>query len=803
MMGSRSGGGIRPIPMRRHTYPSPQHTRCARGIALFFAATLPAAWPATALPRDWRPIDAAVESQMTAGMVPGAVLITGDARDIWLRRAWGWRVAEQEPMTLDTVFDLASLTKVVCTTTAVLQLVERQRIRLASPAARYWPAFAANGKSAITVGQLLSHSSGLRPGLSLAEGDGLDDVWRKVAHEAALHEPGSQRVYSDINFEVLGRVVEKVSRVPLDRYCARRVFAPLRMRDSGFKPITPARLARIAPTTSGDAGQTRGQVHDPTALRLGGIAGNAGLFGTADDLARFAQALLKGGVQGVLPRRQVRDLQRPHSPVSEEGWQGWGWKLEAPLVAERQGLPPVGAIGHTGYTGTGIWIDFVQQRFVVLLTSRLPSPGGDARPLRRQVLALLSSLSGPLTSPTRGDLASAALGRLLPFAPPEAPRKVRTGIDVLVQERYASLRGRRVALLTHQAALDGAGWRTLDRLRWADGVKLVKILTPEHGLYAKAEGPVEDGHEPFSGLPVFSLYGGIQAPTRAMLQDVDTLVVDLQDVGVRYYTYIATMGMAMEAAAHEGVRVIVLDRPNPIRADRVAGPMLDDGLQGTLTGYAALPVQHGMTMGEMARFLQNNWRQRGGPPLDLAVVPMVGYQRSMWFDQTGLDWLPPSPNMRKVRTAILYPGVAWVEGANVSVGRGTEAPFERVGAPWISGESLAGALKALALPGVAFSPTSFTPTHAIFEGQRCEGVDIKIVDRDVLDAPLLGAALVKTLFDLWPRAFQIEKTRMLMGSDETLDQIKQGRGLAEIQAQWQGSREAFERLRREALIYGP
>lgn len=225
---------------------------------------------------------------------------------------------------------------------------------------------------------------------------------------------------------------------------------------------------------------------------------------------------------------------------------------------------------------------------------------------------------------------------------PQSPKTVLTGIDVLVSERYKRLQGRRVALLTHQGAIDKAGWRTLDRLRWAPDVTLVKVLTPEHGLYARAEGPVKDTKEPFSGLPVMSLYGSTRQPGPEILKDVDTVVIDLQDVGTRYFTYISTMGLTLEAAARLGLRVVVLDRPNPIRADLVRGPLLDKDRR-SFTGYTHLPVQHGMTMGEMALLMQTELKAREGLSLDLEVVKMEGYRRSMWFDETGLDWQPPPP----------------------------------------------------------------------------------------------------------------------------------------------------------------
>lgn len=750
------------------------------------------------LPSDWRPIEAAVEAQMDAGKVPGAVVIVGNAQRIFLRRAWGWRVPNQEAMTVDTVFDTASLTKVLCTTTAVLQLAERGRIQLDAPLAKYWPAFAAAGKSAITIDQLLTHTSGLAPGLRLDPIDRPEAVWRKALSTPPMQAPGTTRTYSDLNFLALGELVKRRSGMPLDRYCRLNVFAPLGMRDTGYKP-SPGRLgARTAPTAPQADRWLRGEVHDPLARQLGGVAGHAGVFSTADDLARFAQAMLRAKGRHVLSKRSIDGMRRPHDSPPDSIWQGRGWMLEAPFAAERGSLPPLGAVGHTGYTGTGIWIDFTHRRFVILLTSRLQLPGGDARPLRRQLLALVSSLQAPMPRQASPDVASVAFES--GAERPQSPKTVLTGIDVLVSERYKRIQGRRVALLTHQGAIDKAGWRTLDRLRWAPDVTLVKVLTPEHGLYARAEGPVKDAKEPFSGLPVMSLYGSTRQPGPEILKDVDTVVIDLQDVGTRYFTYISTMGLTLEAAARLGLRVVVLDRPNPIRADLVRGPLLDKDRR-SFTGYTHLPVQHGMTMGEMALLMQTELKAREGLSLDLEVVKMEGYRRSMWFDETGLDWQPPSPNMRNLRAATLYPGVAWLEGSNVSVGRGTPTPFEVVGAPWMSATRLANALNGLQLPGVRFSPEAFTPDDATHRSERCEGVRIHITNRDRLNAPLLGAALVKTVHSLWPESFMVGRTLELIGSADTLDRIRQGESLPGIEASWEGALQTFAERRLPMLIY--
>lgn len=751
---------------------------------------------ACAQPLDWAPLDAAVRGQIAAGTVPGAVAVIGDADHVWLRQAWGLRSAGPSPelMTVDTVFDLASLTKVVCTTIAVLQLAERDQLDLDVPVARYWPAFAAGGKSAITARQLLSHSSGLRPGLSLQAADGPGQVQDRLLAERPVAAAGSRLVYSDLNFLALGLLVQRIAGRPLDRQCEARVFRPLGMRDTGFRP--PASLRpRIAPTEPSGSGWLRGTVHDPTARAAGGVAGNAGLFGTADDLARFAQALLRHGGMTPLFRGTVAELQRPQGASSATTWHGLGWQLLPPLQAERESLVPLGAVGHTGYTGTGLWIDFTHRRFVVLLTSRLhPDGRGDARPLRRQVLALVASLH-PID-----DAPAAPPDRPVP-GPDDGTATVWTGIDVLRQQGYAALRGKKVGLVTHAAAIDRHGWRTLDRLRHAPGVQLVRVFTPEHGLNADTEGRVASGREAFSGLPLVSLYGASTRPAPEALAGLDVLVIDLQDAGARFYTYLATLGESLRAAARAHLKVIVLDRPDPAGADRVAGPMLDPARR-SFTAYTTLPVQHGMTLGELARYLAAELQAEEGLSVDLDVVAMRGYRRSMAFAQTGLDWVPPSPNLRRPVTALLYPGVAWVEGAAVSVGRGTDHPFEWVGAPWVDGSRLAQRLQAEALPGVAFRAIEFVPLEGTpYGGQRCRGVAIHITDPAAFDAALLGAALLQALDRSGPDSFHAERTLGMVGSASTLRQLRDGLSPREARSRWEADWGDFTRRREAALLY--
>jgi uncharacterized protein YbbC (DUF1343 family) len=340
---------------------------------------------------------------------------------------------------------------------------------------------------------------------------------------------------------------------------------------------------------------------------------------------------------------------------------------------------------------------------------------------------------------------------------------VLAGIDVLAAEHFAPLTGRRIGLVTNQTGRDGGGRRTIDLLATAPGVRLAAIFTPEHGLNADQDDAVESGRDAATGLPIYSLYGTTRRPTDAMLSGLDAIVVDPRDAGVRFYTYPATVGYVLEAAARRGLTVYVLDRPDPINATVVQGPVLESGLR-SFTGYFPLPLRHGMTLGELARLF--NAEQRIGAQLN--VVPMTGYRRSMWYDQTGLPWVNPSPNLRSVDEATLYPGVGLIEGANVSVGRGTSAPFELIGAPWVDGARLAGYLTRRDIGGVRFEPTDFTPDADRYVGRDCQGVRITLTDRANLDVARLGVELAAAFHRLYPTQFQLDAALSLIGSSKVL-----------------------------------
>lgn len=409
-----------------------------------------------------------------------------------------------------------------------------------------------------------------------------------------------------------------------------------------------------------------------------------------------------------------------------------------------------------------------------------------------------------LTASTRRRRAPAALGLLalllaapVPSKPSRAPARVETGTDLLAGEAFARLRGKRVGLITNQTGVASTGQRTLDLLAAAPGVTLVAVFSPEHGLTgAVAEGNVGDTVDPQTGVRVFSLYGKTVRPTPEMLAGLDVLVFDLQDAGVRYFTYTTTMAYAMEEAAKHNLEFMVLDRPNPLGGLAVQGPVLD-AARLNFEGYFPLPLRHGMTSGELARFFntENHINAR------LTVVPLRRWRREMWFDQTGQSWVNPSPNLRSLIANTLYPAVELLRAGNVSVGRGTEAPFEQFGAPWIDAGKLVRYLRARRIPGVGFVPTRFTPTSDVHAQQPCQGARLVLTDRNALDVGRLGVELLSALWRLYPQHFRLEKTIRLLGSAKTLARIRAGDDPVAIVAGWRKELDAFRKLRARYLLY--
>ncbi len=750
-----------------------------------------------------------VEQAIRSGATPGAVVEIGHDGQIVYRRAFGnrTRIPHPSPMTVNTRFDLASLTKVIATTPAIMQLFEQGRIRLDDPVQTYWPAFGANGKQRITVRELMTHYSGLPPDLPLEQPwQGYDHAMDLIVATQPLIPPGTRFIYSDINFETLGELVRRISGEPLDVYCQKHIFGPLGMTHTLFRP--PASLHdEMAPTQPTDQKNELVpwyQVNDGTSYRMGGVAGHAGLFSTAGDLAIYAQMILNGGTYHgvrILSPTTVLKMTTPQSPPDNIAVRGLGWDIDTAFSSNRGELFPVGSFGHTGFTGTSIWIDPFSNTFVIILTNAVHAGAhGNVIPLRAKIATLVAAAFAHAPD-------SAAITRRLSLtgyyellygfrAPRLHDDPVRPGIDVLEAEHFAPLAGKHVGLITNQSGRDLAGHRTIDVLDHAPGVELKAIFTPEHGLYGTAEGSVNSGRDPATGLPVYSLYGDTRRPTAEMLQGLDALVYDIQDVGVRFYTFDTTLGYCMEAAAQNHIPIYVLDRPDPLTGSAVEGPLLDRDLL-SFVGYFPLPVRNGMTVGELAQM----FNQENNIHADLHVIRMQGWQRDDWFDETELSWVNPSPNLRNLTETILYPGLGMIEGANISVGRGTDTPFEVLGAPWIDGEKLATYLNSRRIQGVRFIPTDFTPTDAKFKGELCHGVSIELVDRRALDSPELGVEFASALYKLFPGKFYLDKTLALVGSRQVIQEIQSGRDPRNIALGWGEQLQSFVKLRKRYLLY--
>jgi uncharacterized protein YbbC (DUF1343 family)/CubicO group peptidase (beta-lactamase class C family) len=756
-------------------------------------------------------VDSVIEQAIADGNIPGAVLLVGHDGAVIYRKAYGNRALEpqREPMTADTIFDMASLTKVIATTTAVMQLVEQGKVRMNDPVAKYLPEFAQNGKEDITVRQLLTHYSGLAPDIDLTPAfDGKDSALRLAYAEIPAQAPGSGFIYSDTNFIVLAALVEKVSGETLDVYTERHIFEPLKMTHTRFLPPAAWR-AKIAPTEYDENDHMlRGVVHDPRARRMGGVAGHAGLFSTADDLAKFAQALLDGG-DGILSAVTVRKMTEPEQPPAAPVLRGFGWDIDSPFSSNRGDLLPVGSFGHTGWTGTSIWIDPTTQTYIILLTNSVhPRGKGNAIGLRSKIatevaagLALNPSEQEALRwkSITGYNEAFSAARRMN-----SRNGSVKNGIDVLEEHNFDVLKlpegKKRIGLVTNQTGIDSQGIRTIDVLAKAPGVSLEAIFSPEHGVTGTLDVTgIGNSVDAATGIPEYSVYGGTDAARRPppdVMKTLDAVVFDIQDAGVRYYTYETTLGYFLEGAAKAGIELIVLDRPDPVTGSFVQGPVSDPGKEN-FTNYWTVPVRPGMTMGELAKMF-NAERNINAK---LTVVQMEGWQRGDWFDSTGLAWVNPSPNLRSVYEASLYPGVAIIEGTNVSVGRGTDSPFELLGAPWMKGKELAAYLNARGIGGIRFVPVTFTPASSNYAGKICEGVNFIVTDRNGFDASELGMELASALHKLYPADFKLERITELLVNQSVYDALVAGQDPRRIAQEWQDGLEKFQKMREKYLIY--
>jgi uncharacterized protein YbbC (DUF1343 family) len=488
---------------------------------------------------------------------------------------------------------------------------------------------------------------------------------------------------------------------------------------------------------------------------------------------------------------------------------GLGWDIDSPFSSNRGELLPVGSFGHTGFTGTSLWIDPTTKTFIIILTNAVHPRGKGSAVALRSKIATAVAAHLKLTVAEKDELrwqsitgyneTQTAMRRI-------AVRngEVQTGIDVLEDHDFDVLHAakpvEKIGLLTNQTGVDSQGRRTIDVLSHAQGVSLQAIFSPEHGVTGTLDTTaIGNSRDAATGVPVYSVYGAKDSdrrPSLDVLKTLDAVVVDVQNAGARFYTYETTLGYFLEAAAKAGIEIIVLDRPNPINGSFVQGPLSDPGRQ-SFVDYFPVPVRHGMTMGELARM----FNQERGIHARLTVVPMEGWQRGDWFDSTGLAWVNPSPNLRSLTEAALYPGVALVEGTNVSVGRGTDTPFELLGAPWINGRELAAYLNARLLAGVRFVPIKFTPSSNPYLGQECQGVNIVLTGRNDLDSPELGIELASALHKLYPQQYHMEKIIDILASQNVYNSLVQAEDPRRIAEDWEADLDQFERMRKKYLMY--
>ncbi len=750
-------------------------------------------------------LDLQIDDAVRTKLIPGAVLLVGRNGSVIYTKAYGSRALapHTEPMTVDTIFDIASLTKVVATTPSIMKLFEEGKLRLDDPVTTYLPEFQ-GGKSDITVRLLMTHFSGLPPDLELVpRWSGYETGIKRALATKPIAPPGARFIYSDINFILLGEIVHRLSGKSLAEYAHEEIFLPLGMNETQFQP-PPTLESRIAPTEiNKDTGQPlRGLVDDPTSRYMGGVAGHAGVFSTANDLAKYAEMMLglgqREGVHIFQPMT-VQKFTEPASPADQPILRALGWDMDSPFSSNRGELYPVGSYGHTGYTGTEMWLDPMSRSFVILLTNVVhPAGPKSLSSLRSRVGTVVASSFG-LTVPDSVSLTSYSetLTRAGVHRAIDRDVATNTGIDVLEANNFSGLVGKRVALITNQTGVDRKGRRDVDAML-AGGVRVTKLFSPEHGINGTADEDVTSGIDAKTKLPVISLFKtNHKRLTAEQIRDVDAVVFDIQDVGARFWTYSCTMLYAVEAAGKSGKPFFVLDRPNPITGTHVEGPVLDQDLK-SFVGCYDIPLRHGMTFGELATMA--NTEQHWGAKVQ--VVRMTNWQRGDWFDAGTLFWINPSPNMRSLNAALLYPGISMLEAnTNYSVGRGTDSPIEQVGAEWMDGQVLAYYLNSQFIPGVRVYPTQFRPNSSNFAGKAINGVRFVVIDRDSFDSTRLGIELAAALQRLFPGHIDFDKCKYLIGSHEIIADLKAGRDASFVWSKAQRQAAEFAQRRTRFLIY--
>ncbi|MBL8841079.1 MAG: DUF1343 domain-containing protein [Planctomycetes bacterium] len=787
-------------------------------------------WP-TAAPREEEPaqrfarrapfdvaalgaIDRALADARARGELPPTVVAIGRSDGLHYARARG--ADASAPLPLDALFDLASLTKPLVTAALVADLADgadsaagaaAAGFSLDDPLAKWLPEVAARD---VTVRQCLLHTAGFVPDNELADYQaGREAAWERLFAQQPVTPPGVQFTYSDVGYELLGKLVERLHGAPLDVVARRVLFEPLALRDTGYRPDA-AQAARCVPTEVRDGALLRGVVHDPRAALLGGVAGHAGLFSSALDLARFARMVLhEGELDGVrvLSRAAVARLTTPQHAASG-ALRTPGFDARSRFSSNRGATMGGRAFGHGGFTGTALWIDPDLDLFVLFLSSRLaPEPDVVVNPLIGRIASIAAAAVGRPSGGGATDRATDGVNSGDDEAASEAAREaareaaepfpVETGADLVAATGGGRLLGRKIGLIANQSARTRDGTPLVELLQsLRPALELRVLFSPEHGFAGRADEEVADSVDAATGLPIVSLYGERQAPTTAQLEGLDTLVFDLQDAGARCYTYASTLALCMEAAAAAGVRFVVLDRPNPIGGVAIGGPLPDSG-RASFTALHPLPLRHGLTMGELARL----YVAERGLALELEVVELAGWRRAQLFDATLLPWIDPSPNLRTLDAALLYPGLVVLERTSLSLGRGTDLPFEQFGAPWLDARALVAALTERRLPGVTFMEVAFTPSGSKHAGVACRGVRVHVVDRAALDPFRVVLEIAAELHARHADVWSLDDVDALLCSKATIAALRAGRAPELIAEEWQAEAEAFRVRRAPFLLY--
>ena len=704
---------------------------------------------------------------------PGGVVYVGDLDRTHVHEAQGFRalLPEKQPARKDTLYDLASLTKVVATTTAVMLLRDAGQLRLHQPVTDFVPESAFNG---MTPFHLLTHTAGFIPWKPYYETEtSVEAMLALAAKEGIEAPPGLRSRYSDFSYMLLGLIVEAAAKDRFDAFCRKEIFEPLEMARTAFRP--PEAWKENVAATEDCPWRKKvivGEVHDQNAWAAGGIAGHAGLFSTAEDLAKFCRALLGGRI---LRESSLAEMTRLDL-VPSYPWQGLGWQLDPWRDKATGYLPSRFAFGHTGWTGTSLWLDRSNDLFAILLANTChPSTASRNNPeFRRIVHDAIAARFYPKTTNTH------------------------TGLSRVLKEDFDAVNGNRVALLTHAAAVDMLGRPIVDVLSMAPDMDLRLLYSPEHGLHGQAEAGAHVSGQ--SGpVPVVSLYGERLAPTPEELAQVDLFIVDLQDVGARYYTYGMTLKRCLEACAAANKPVLVLDRPNPLGGDVLEGPVAENTTSDVCWG--AVPIRHGMTIGELARFFeQTDLRAKG---LDLSVQYLDNWTPEKLHHQCSLPWAPPSPNIPAAEAALLYVGMCLFEGTNLNEGRGTETPFALVGAPWVDAAAVVAELKPLEMPGLRVEPVEYTPTsipgkasNPKYAGETCRGVRLAIERPHEVRAFTTVCALIQAMRTHHAAEFAFNDFfNTLAGGPDLRRRLEAGEDALAIEAAYETARVAYNEMR--------